>query len=717
MKSFLLVFVIALVGIGSALEVDKDAHHLEEDHQGDNDHGHHDGVHLYSWRWSDIYYSANSTFSSPVLVSGLIIFAIVFKILFHHLSVLERLLPESCVLILVGTLFGVFITNAFDADANPFPKFGANLFFNILLPPIILDSAISLYNKEFFSTFFSVIIFAVFGTLFNVLTIGLSLYGLSKWGALGTFEFTFKNVSDVSQILSVFPNEDLSNLTIGRDFTIHPDSLELFPCLTFGSLIAAVDPVAVLAIFEQIKVNAGLYFLVFGESLFNDGVCVVLYNSMNTLASLTRSVSGHDLLMAVFSFFTVAFGGAFFGFLHGIFCSAITRFTKHVRIVEPLTILSCAYSAFLWAELFHWSGIISIISFGVTAKHYAFQNISQKSFTTVKYSVKTLASTSDCIIFLFLGMSILTEDHVYHPGFIIATIILCIIFRLISTTLFSAIVNLKRLEKISMREQLIMWWGGLRGAVGFSLAMVLKEEMWYRDLFLTTALVMVLFTVFVQGGTIKLMVKSLGIDLEEDKGDVIGLDVQDKVMEDITQGMLAICGNSGARNKVAKKIKVADGKVRKALIRDDVKSELQRRFESISVRDHMTNLYAPRLIVEKTVAEKQNPSSVESSGTKVVDAKKVKTERKQFRKQVEKNLGMLRSYSVEENSGNRSRQLLREVERRQKAARDMELEVLKEEGLGKETERLLTPQLDSADVVIQMMKAQYANVQAKKNQN
>ena len=144
------------------------------------------------------------------------------------------------------------------------------------------------------------------------------------------------------------------------------------------------------------------------------------------------------------------------------------RFTKHVRIVEPLTILSCAYSAFLWAELFHWSdlfdiqivyfisrsGIISIISFGVTAKHYAFQNISQKSFTTVKYSVKTLASTSDCIIFLFLGMSILTEDHVYHPGFIIATIILCIIFRLISTTLFSAIVNLKRLEKISMRYYL-----------------------------------------------------------------------------------------------------------------------------------------------------------------------------------------------------------------------------------------------------------------------
>merc|ERR1712037_593314 len=220
----------------------------------------------------------------------------------------------------------------------------------------------------------------------------------------------------------------------------------------------------------------------------------------------------------------------------------------------------------------------------------------------------------------------------------------------------------------------------------------------------------------------------LGIDLEEDRGDVIGLDVQDKVMEDITQGVLAICGNSGARNEVAKKMKVADGKVRKALIRDDVKTELQRRFESISVRDHMTNLYAPRLIVEKTMTDQhqrqmsdQGPMGgvkEENNGMKAVDSKqKDKMERKQFRKQVVKNMGMLRSYSVEEDSGNRSRQMLKEVERHQKAARSMELEVLKEEGLTKDTERLLSPQQDCGDAVIQMMKAQYASVQAKKNQN
>ena len=129
----------------------------------------------------------------------------------------------------------------------------------------------------------------------------------------------------------------------------------------------------------------------------------------------------------------------------------VTRFTRHVRVVEPLIIFTSAYFAFLIAELFHWSGIISIIAYGIIVKRYAFQNLSKKSYTTVKYAIKTMASVSDCVIFLFLGLELIQENHWWHPGFIIATIILCIIFRLISTTLFSAIVNLKRLEKISMR--------------------------------------------------------------------------------------------------------------------------------------------------------------------------------------------------------------------------------------------------------------------------
>ena len=124
-------------------------------------------------------------------------------------------------------------------------------------------------------------------------------------------------------------------------------------CLIFSSLISAVDPVAVLAIFEEIHVNIGLYFLVFGESLFNDGVTVVLYNTMITLLDI-ESVGPEDIVMATLSFFTVVFGGAMVGLLNGLLVSFITTFTKEVRVVEPLIIFSTTYTAFLFAELFHW---------------------------------------------------------------------------------------------------------------------------------------------------------------------------------------------------------------------------------------------------------------------------------------------------------------------------------------------------------------------------
>ena len=131
------------------------------------------------------------------------------------------------------------------------------------------------------------------------------------------------------------------------------------------------------------------------------------------------------------------------------------------------------------------SGIISIITYGITAKRFAFQNISNKSYTTVKYATKTLAATSDCIIFLFLGLVLIEENHYFHPGFILSTILFCLVFRFASTFLFSFLVNIGRMEKISLKEQLIMAYGGLRGAVGFSLAMVIQEKVWYRELFLT----------------------------------------------------------------------------------------------------------------------------------------------------------------------------------------------------------------------------------------
>ena len=96
-----------------------------------------------------------------------------------------------------------------------------------------------------------------------------------------------------------------------------------------------------------------------------------------------------------------------------------------------------------------------------------------------------MAATSDCIIFLFLGLVLIEEEHYYHQGFIISTIIFCLIFRFASTFLFSFIVNIGRMDKISLKEQFIMAYGGLRGAVGFSLAMVIKVFLDFNPIFCT----------------------------------------------------------------------------------------------------------------------------------------------------------------------------------------------------------------------------------------
>lgn len=166
----------------------------------------------------------------------MILAAAILKIIFHHLDWLAKILPESCVLIVVGILVAVIINYVILDDIVPegqhnkipFPKFTSELFFNVLLPPIILDSALSLYDRDFFDNFTSIMIFAIFGTLLNVFSIGYSLYGLSYSGVLGTFE---SNKTGILEVHDLAPCE----------------------CLIFSSLISAVDPVAVLAIFEDIK--------------------------------------------------------------------------------------------------------------------------------------------------------------------------------------------------------------------------------------------------------------------------------------------------------------------------------------------------------------------------------------------------------------------------------------------------------------------------------
>ena len=188
--------------------------------------------------------------------------------------------------------------------------------------------------------------------------------------------------------------------------------------------------------------------------------------------------------------------------------------------------------------------------------------------------------------------------------------------------MFSFLVNLGRMEKISYKEQFIMAYGGLRGAVGFSLAMVIREEAWYRELFLTTALVMVFFTVFLQGGTIKFLVKALDIKLQQKNVPRMTEDIQVKVMEEVAEGIVAVCGKNKTQGVVMKNVSAVDRFMKRRLVVDDSKHKLQKTFEKIALDEHYSNLYAPRLLVDKTEKTmKQTENPVIEVNTK--DAKKL----------------------------------------------------------------------------------------------
>lgn len=189
---------------------------------------------------------------------------------FHLYSKLPSVVPESCLLIFVGLIMGGIIYGL--NDKSP-PVMDSDIFFLYLLPPIVLDAGYFMPSRPFFENIGTILLYAVVGTIWNVFGIGFSLYGICQVRAF------------------------------------HLQDVSLLHNLLFGSLIAAVDPVAVLAVFEEIHVNEKLHILVFGESLLNDAVTVVSLPPRGEKASTTSSSRRHLVLFSGLRFL----GGQPFG--------------------------------------------------------------------------------------------------------------------------------------------------------------------------------------------------------------------------------------------------------------------------------------------------------------------------------------------------------------------------------------------------------------------
>ncbi|CAL8373554.1 unnamed protein product [Boreogadus saida] len=417
--------------------------------------------------------------------------------------------------ILVSWICKLMGRRAWAADKVQTFTLTPTVFFFYLLPQVILDAGYTMPNKLFFSNLGAILVYAIIGTCWNAASVGLSLWGCHMGGAMGDIE------------------------------------IGLLQYLLFGSLIAAVDPVAVLAVFEQVHVNEVLFIMVFGESLLNDGVTVVLFNVFDGFVSLGGpAIDAAEIVKGIVSFFVVAFGGSLLGLVFGVLICLVTRVTQNIRIIEPGFIFILGYLSYLTAEMLSLSAILAIVFTGIACQRYIKANMDEASVATVQHAMKVLANGSETIIFLFLGISAIDRGiWVWNTGFILLTLFFIFVYRFIGVFFLTWILNKFRLVPVEHIDQVIMSYGGLRGAVAYGLAVMLeKSKIKERNLMISTTLIVVYFTVILQGITLKPLVNWLKVKKAANSDLSLIEKVQNKVFDHMLVAVEDISGQIGHNN-------------------------------------------------------------------------------------------------------------------------------------------------------------------------
>jgi sodium/hydrogen exchanger 8 len=439
--------------------------------------------------------------------------------------------PESVLIIAIGIIMGLILKIS-PPDFNIITQLDPNIFFQIFLPAIIFDAGYTLEKKEFFGNIGGIILFAVIGTILSTIVVACGLFLLGYAGA----------------------------------------SLELplVDSLMFGSLISAVDPVATLAIFSALKVNPTLHYLVFGESIVNDAVAIVLYKTFEGFKHATGdSPTEYLVLIGFVQFFYVSLGSVLLGIVMSLLASL---FFKHVAVrkypaLELIIFVLFVYGPYL-AALPYLSGILTILVSGVVMSYYTAPNLSLTTQASVTNGARALAFGCESLTFLYMGMALFSFSMTHWSFSLIAwTILLCVVGRAINIYPLSAILNQYRRTAISWSTQFIMFFSGLRGAIAFALSIGIMNQGDIGAYLFTTTLAVVLFTIVVFGGGTFPLLKIFKI----------------KTKKDVEEEMEALT-RSGAPVKVPNKnilVKWDEDFLYKFFVRNDVQNV------NIGLSDHL----------------------------------------------------------------------------------------------------------------------------------
>jgi len=291
-------------------------------------------------------------------------------------------------------------------------------------------------------------------------------------------------------------------------------SWPLAAALVFGVLIAATDPIAVIALFKDIGVTGRLRLLVESESLFNDGIAAVLFGLALAWTQLSQGETLTGMMVAL-TLAKVAGGGLVVGLACGGIAIALAWRTADHLVETALTTVA-AYGAFLLAEYFHVSGVLATVACGLLMgnlgalyeddKHGA---LSPQGRASVAGFWDFAAFIANSMVFLLIGLRVAGMTF-SAPALVPVAVLLVLASR--AATVYPLCLPFARSRwAVPVREQHVLWWGGLRGALALALALALPNSLPFNNEILIATFGVVAFSVIVQGLTMPLLLSRLSI--------------------------------------------------------------------------------------------------------------------------------------------------------------------------------------------------------------
>ncbi len=353
------------------------------------------------------------------------------------------------------------------------------LLIDVMLPFLLFAGAISVNVHELLRDKLTIILLAGVGVLFSTFAVGTGVYWLVEQPFLGL-------------------------QSLGLDY---------IDCLLFGALIAPTDPIAVLSMVKKMNLSSITETRIAGESLFNDGIGVVVF--LTLLGIKSEGIDNVTIQSVASLFATEVIGGVVLGAILGYIGLQLVKYIENDHVeLEVLITLSLVLLVPVVSNKFHFSAVLGVVVMGL----FLNRNIDadkktdgvQKAMGDYVYKFWHLIDeTLNAILFILIGLEMIPIFNNFDFSYLLITllaIIIVVVARAIGVYLPIAVLSIKK--DFEKNTALIITWGGLRGGLSIALALNLPDAIGTgKDLILVLTYGVVLFTILGQGLTLKKIVK------------------------------------------------------------------------------------------------------------------------------------------------------------------------------------------------------------------